>query len=1480
MNLVNPTEPDCCPKKFHNNQKFLTLNYLETKEKFLKCINCLTEIEQQDFETLKGNISIDQIISNQFQSINNWPPIQDQNLKEKIIKIIDNAKEDDLIKFQNNCLKKIDVFFQQLTKKTYEYINKLKKENIQQIQELFNQQISCHKIINLKQIYQLEDLKEKITLFHKKQINIDQLYLTIQNKKKSLKSDQQLKYYLNKTEQAQQQILNKIQEIKEQNSNLFPFISLNLDENFQKTQKISQNQALKNNLIDNQQKYGNLPYLTQIFEYPDRKNTYINPNLKYNWNQNFKISDFGFNENYIKIFNESEENNTNIQFNQQFNSPKQVYARIPNYFSTSVLKIKLEGRIPQLLFGIGDLAKKDSHLHQFNYIGIYKESYGSKNELNQILNNSIYNLLQKGQNEFIIEFDLFRKILKIYDGEKQQQKLHINNPQPIRITYDSSYLTENLASNDYQLHMQNLLEISILFFQNQIQVQRENEALIFGNQTCFDFTPQNSDKNTGILNSDLHLYVSYYEDPASTTILNGAACLLSILKNSNFYQNLQATIHELTHILGFSKNLIQYWINPETNQSYGSGNEPIISQTIRSISTQILTTENVQEAAKKHYACESLIGMQLENQDNSTLIGSHWEKTILQNDVMTSSQHTGNLIFSNITFALLNDTGWYLAKPLHLETSFWGKNKGCSFTTTCNYSYQEFNNSASNTCNFDFTGSGPSFQDSYTDNCYTINLSTNCQNPDNNSGIESLQYGTNYGLQSRCFMSNVINKNYISSGYKPKCVQFSCDSENNLFVYFNNQSYLCDETEGCNIQITGSNTLYRGKIKPMGDFDTFCNNYNTPCYNRCNQNGYCQNNQCFCLPNYAGTYCSVYCPNGFVYDGICYEENTCPQFSKLNPYTKECEKVCSYKCGSCEDAQNQPEICSTCSDSNRDPVPDCDCLDGYYDDGEENPECKECLSPCSTCITKEDNCTSCINQYFLIDSDCLSCQTLLGENCITCLNKENCQICSDGYYLQDGNCLECNFPCKKCQSATECLDCEDNYFFNEFQCKTCNQWIENCNICVSYDQCTQCDQYYYLEQLNKCTLCQAPCLECETENNCNSCIQNYFLGINECKTCQDWIPNCQQCTNYQQCEKCQDGYYYENQQCQKCQSPCINCSSIETCLSCIDNYFLGNGICQQCENWISHCINCQDYQTCLTCEDKFENQINKCQIICDSPCTQQCELNYFLNDGECFLCQNQIENCNQCQNQDNCTLCQDNFYLNDLNKCSSCISPCVNCISDGECTSCISEYYLDNYNLLVQTAFQTVNVHLYPCLNCENSVDNCTECINTDNRKNAPDCTCLDQFYDDGEFCQNCQSPCLLCDQISNCLSCIENYYLNDQGECKQCKNYIENCKLCENYQECIECEPGYYLQNNICIPCVSPCETCIDGENCLTCVENYILGETMCKLCENWVMHCETCLDYKTCEICDSDYDITVNGKCTKCGYPCLECTISECTV
>ena len=77
-------------------------------------------------------------------------------------------------------------------------------------------------------------------------------------------------------------------------------------------------------------------------------------------------------------------------------------------------------------------------------------------------------------------------------------------------------------------------------------------------------------------------------------------------------------------------------------------------------SVSLMVTPKVVEEVRRHFDCEKLEGAELEDQGGDGTALTHWEKRIFQNEAMTGTVHTKNPLYSRLTFALLEDSGWYL----------------------------------------------------------------------------------------------------------------------------------------------------------------------------------------------------------------------------------------------------------------------------------------------------------------------------------------------------------------------------------------------------------------------------------------------------------------------------------------------------------------------------------------------------------------------------------------------------------------------------------------------------------------------------------------------------------------------------------------------------------------------------------------------------------------------------------------------------
>eukprot|EP00928_Gymnodinium_smaydae_P028915 TRINITY_DN21922_c0_g1_i1.p1 TRINITY_DN21922_c0_g1~~TRINITY_DN21922_c0_g1_i1.p1 ORF type:complete len:893 (-),score=41.28 TRINITY_DN21922_c0_g1_i1:364-2682(-) len=99
-----------------------------------------------------------------------------------------------------------------------------------------------------------------------------------------------------------------------------------------------------------------------------------------------------------------------------------------------------------------------------------------------------------------------------------------------------------------------------------------------------------------------------------------------------------------------------------------------------------VTTPTVLAEAKAHFACSSLEGAELENQDTSvcSIVGSHWEQRVFNGELMAPLHSSIVPVhLSRVTLALFQDSGWYQvdmskADPLTVGVH-WGYQRGCSF---------------------------------------------------------------------------------------------------------------------------------------------------------------------------------------------------------------------------------------------------------------------------------------------------------------------------------------------------------------------------------------------------------------------------------------------------------------------------------------------------------------------------------------------------------------------------------------------------------------------------------------------------------------------------------------------------------------------------------------------------------------------------------------------------------------------------------
>lgn len=257
--------------------------------------------------------------------------------------------------------------------------------------------------------------------------------------------------------------------------------------------------------------------------------------------------------------------------------------------------------------------------------------------------------------------------------------------------------------------------------------QSHLSACSYCNPTSRRCLTNSSSEGRGVSNSKLLLYVSAKQTARckkDQTIAYAAHCAQdvktdrpvaghanlcpsSISTDPKDLKALIATVkHELTHVLGFSVSLFAYYrdasgrplterdsspgplpVDPKTG--YAKPSEKIIKKIVRTnwltgegrVDKEIymMVTPTVVREVRNHFNCSTLEGAELEDQGSDGTSLTHWEKRLFENEAMTGT-HTQNSVYSRISLAVLQDTGWYKANFSGADRLEWGHNLGCDFT--------------------------------------------------------------------------------------------------------------------------------------------------------------------------------------------------------------------------------------------------------------------------------------------------------------------------------------------------------------------------------------------------------------------------------------------------------------------------------------------------------------------------------------------------------------------------------------------------------------------------------------------------------------------------------------------------------------------------------------------------------------------------------------------------------------------------------
>eukprot|EP00850_Spirogloea_muscicola_P004976 SM000022S07190 [mRNA] locus=s22:424033:436658:+ [translate_table: standard] len=367
---------------------------------------------------------------------------------------------------------------------------------------------------------------------------------------------------------------------------------------------------------------------------------------------------------------------------------------------------------------------------------------------------------------------------------------------------------------------------------------------------------------------------------------------------------LVVVLHELTHALGFSAPLYKYFRDIQ-GKPYS---EVVLQSGVHGSNSSVIVTPHVVAAAREQFGCSSLLGAGLapgSGIDGST---SHWDPSIMANEYMSSQVGGRATVVSNITLALLQDTGWYnvdLAMAGFMSSGF---HSGCTFVNaTCNNpnglastlqtdycsvtdvqrahstaARQMHDNYWNTYCSIDYlaaTTCGESNDSLAVDGCLLKQdiPSRQCRSSEDKS------FGQTFGFFSRCFQQRYNNWNLTAAA--PKDVPIALCFKTNCSWLAGQDPILQVLVAGTWIRCKDSKfvTLPSGqRFGPCPLASDICRG--AICPNDCSLQGQCDSGVCRCSPGYAGLDCSMVACSPF-------NASSCPQGTSCHLPSGLCQRT-------------------------------------------------------------------------------------------------------------------------------------------------------------------------------------------------------------------------------------------------------------------------------------------------------------------------------------------------------------------------------------------------------------------------------------------------------------------------------------------------------------------------------------------------------------------------------------------------------------
>ena len=638
-------------------------------------------------------------------------------------------------------------------------------------------------------------------------------------------------------------------------------------------------------------------------------------------------------------------------------------------------------------------------------------------------------------------------------------------------------------------------------------------------------------------------------------------------------------VHEFTHILGFSKNFFEkYYKNIYSKQdSFG-------------VMRTYLNSTKLLEVARKYYNCPTLEGVELENQGGNGTEGSHWEARILLGEYMNGYAYTEEMVISEFTLAVLEDSKYYKANYYTGGLMRYGKHKGCEFLEQQCIDPQthKMNPKFEN----EFFDSLSKRIDQYSE--YSVNLDASCS-----SGRQSRTYNIFWETNNISdvpeeyrYYANPKTTGYQPADYCPTPMKYQVEED---LAYFSGH---------CSKKGSG---FYGGILE-----------YYSPDFNASSgvlayATGEKLSEQSFCFLSSLTKSSAV--KSEFISRVVranCYEIFCSEKSLTLKIF--EDYIVCPRAGGKIKvEGYNGYLLCPDynlmCSGS-------VICND-IFDCVEKKSVIKDTDYTYDYEIKTSQNIEKSKTSQFETDNYELSTNGRCPINCKHCKEEGVCFKCRDDFdfALQDDGTKKC-FPltdlkigyfknqeidayekcmanCNFCDDKTSCKGCAEGYIYKQNTCEyNPDKAIPNCFAYDEHDLCTECNPTYAFKETYR-----DRCLSLETE------LKNYYTKDN-----YTYYPCSQE---KEHCSKC----YYEKSifeiVCQECDNDLVllvkkdeegietSCYAKEEIENKTNYYYINETHAGRCEDAFSKCISCENDTYCLKCRYGYlfvEEDINGTEI--------------------------------------------------------------------------------------------------------------------------------------------------------------------------------------------------------------------------------------------------------------------------------------------